>query len=376
MNWPFGRTKRTVETPRELVDGWAEQYPQMQGSLHIPQEKGKVGMEDFDLLKVLGRGGFGKVMMVRHKATGEIYAMKVLHKEAIIARNQVQHTKTERNILQVIDHPNIVKLHYAFQSEGKLYLVLDYLNGGELFFHLKNSGRFPESRVRQYVAQLSLALSHLHSLDVIYRDLKPENILLDSGGHICITDFGLSKEMVRLHDDAKTFCGTPEYLAPEILQNRGHGKGVDWWSLGTLMFEMLDGLPPFFSKNHRRMYDDILNKDLDFEGTPISPVAQSLLLGLMNRDPQQRFGWEEVQSHEFFAGMDWVVIYNKEFSPEFVPQLSGIQDVRNFDNCFTREMPNDSPAKDGQHLAGGGGDAFQGFTFDPDNQYLDDAEDS
>lgn len=366
----FSRKKKTHdEHPMDVHEDDAQSLPEMSGDVSIPAEKRKVGLEDFDLLKVLGRGSFGKVMLIRKKDTKMIYAMKVLRKEAIIARNQVQHTKTERNILQVIDHPNIVKLHYAFQSDGKLYLILDYLNGGELFYHLKNSGRFSESRVRQYVAQLALAVSHLHSLDIIYRDLKPENILLDSQGHICITDFGLSKEMVVNPDDAKTFCGTPEYLAPEILQNQGHGKAVDWWSLGTLMYEMLDGLPPFYSKNTRKMYDDILTKPLAFS-RPMSEEAKDLLEGLLDRDPKTRFGWEQVQAHPFFAGMNWDAVLRKEFRPEFVPEVRGSVDTRNFDPTFTREMPRDSPAASSSVLADPN-NAFEGFTFDGgENSFL------
>eukprot|EP00301_Raphidiophrys_heterophryoidea_P014864 c23335_g1_i1.p1 GENE.c23335_g1_i1~~c23335_g1_i1.p1 ORF type:complete len:383 (-),score=81.02 c23335_g1_i1:287-1324(-) len=344
----------------------------MTGEITIPAEKQKVTLENFDLLKVLGRGSFGKVMMVKRKGTEDIYAMKVLKKEAIVARNQVQHTKSERNILQIIDHPNIVKLHYAFQSEDKLYLILDLLSGGELFFHLKNEGRFSESRTRHYVAQLALALKHLHSLDIIYRDLKPENILLDKDGHICITDFGLSKEMVKNPDDAKTFCGTPEYLAPEILQGKGHGKAVDWWSLGTLMFEMLDGLPPFYSKNVRKMYDDILHKSLSFDRKPhISADARGLLTGLLDRDPNTRFGWKEVKEHPFFKSIDWDKMYRKEYKPEFTPQVSSVLDARNFDSTFTREPVKDSPTQSSGHLDAVN-DQFKGFTFNRESEFLAD----
>jgi serum/glucocorticoid-regulated kinase 2 len=174
----------------------------------------KVSAEDFELLCVIGRGSFGKVMQVRKKDDGKIYAMKVMKKAAIIAKNQVTHTKDEKNILQKISHPFIVKLNYAFQTKDKLYMILDYVNGGELFFHLKKEGKFSEDRVRLYAAEIASALLHLHSHGIIYRDLKPENILIDSDGHIVITDFGLSKEVPR-DETTHTFCGTPEYLAPE-----------------------------------------------------------------------------------------------------------------------------------------------------------------
>eukprot|EP00300_Choanocystis_sp_HF-7_P003696 c12819_g1_i1.p1 GENE.c12819_g1_i1~~c12819_g1_i1.p1 ORF type:complete len:368 (+),score=79.93 c12819_g1_i1:71-1174(+) len=335
----------------------------------IPPEQRKVNLSHFTLLRVLGRGTFGKVMLVQKKDTNQIFAMKVLHKSAIISRNQVQHTKTERHVLQIIDFPFIVKLHYAFQSAGKLYLIMDYLSGGELFFHLKREGRFSESRTKFYVAEIAVALQHLHSLDIVYRDLKPENILLDEHGHICITDFGLSKEMVRNSEDAKTLCGTPEYVAPEILQGHGHGKAVDWWSLGTLMYEMLDGLPPFFSNNTKQMYDNILNSPLSFENRPhISSLAQSLLYGLIDRDPKTRYGWEQVCTHPFFAGVDWNLLVHKRYRPEFIPQIDGVGDTSNFDQNFTREPPNDSPASLPPNLIDQS--QFQGFTFDPSNQFL------
>ena len=191
----------------------------------------RVGLREFVLLKVVGKGSFGKVMQVRKRDTGRIYAMKVLQKANIIRRNQVEHTRTERNVLSRIMHPFIVGLNFAFQTEDKLYFVLDYCAGGELFFHLGREGKFDEPRSRFYAAQIVLALEHLHKMSVIYRDLKPENVLLDHRGNVRITDFGLSKENVEAVDSgAHSFCGTPEYLAPEVLNRSGHGRAVDWWS--------------------------------------------------------------------------------------------------------------------------------------------------
>jgi len=186
-----------------------------EGTVIYSKNKQTVTKDDFELLTVIGKGSFGKVMQVRKKDDGKIYAMKVLRKDTIIARKQVAHTKAEKNILMKIQHPFIVNLNYAFQTKDKLYMILDYINGGELFFHLKKEGRFAESRVKLYAAEIVCALAHLHSLDIVYRDLKPENILLDSEGHICITDFGLSKKL-EPEGGTHTFCGTPEYLAPEV----------------------------------------------------------------------------------------------------------------------------------------------------------------
>lgn len=211
------------------------------------QTNSKLSVDDFDLLKVIGKGAFGKVMLVRKKVpdgTGNpnaIYAMKVLKKASVFAKNQVEHTKSERRILRDIDHPFVVRLRYAFQTEDKLYLVMDYYNGGSLFFHLRKSRKFSEKRARFYAAQLLLSMAHLHELNIAYRDLKLENILMDDKGFIALTDFGLSKENVDVPDGAKTFCGTAEYIAPELLKGLPYGKAVDWWGFGTLLYEMMTG---------------------------------------------------------------------------------------------------------------------------------------
>lgn len=273
-----------------------------ENAIIFSKNKQVVTKDDFELLTVIGKGSFGKVMQVRKKDDGKIYAMKVLRKDTIVARKQVAHTKAEKNILMKIQHPFIVNLNYAFQTKDKLYMILDYINGGELFFHLKKEGRFAEARVKLYAAEIVCALAHLHSLDIVYRDLKPENILLDSEGHICITDFGLSKKLEQ-EGGTHTFCGTPEYLAPEVLKGHGHGIAVDWWSLGTLLYEMLTGLPPFYAQNVNVMYQKILSGELRFPNY-ISEEAKSLLEGLLTRDPALRLGTkggDEVKGHPWFA---------------------------------------------------------------------------
>ena len=252
-------------------------------------------------------------MQVSFKRTGEVLAMKVLHKDAVLQRNQMEHTKAERHILQAVQHPFLVGLRYAFQNEAKLYMVLDYLNGGELFFHLKQARRFDEPRARFYTAEITLALGHLHSLGIIYRDLKPENILLDSEGHLRITDFGLAKEEISDNNSAQTFCGTPEYLAPEILLSKGHGRAVDWWSLGTLLYEMLSGLPPFYDQNLNAMYKKILHNELRFPSF-FSASSKDLLTKLLDRDPEKRLGSssddvEDLKVHNFFSAIDWDTLY-------------------------------------------------------------------
>lgn len=308
---------------------------------------GNVGLDDFELLRVLGKGSFGKVFLVRLIATQQVFAMKVLKKSDVVRRRQVEHTKAERRIMGGIDHPFVVPLRFAFQTADKLYMVTDYMTGGELFFHLKKLRTFPEPMVRFFAAELVCALSHLHSINIVYRDLKPENVLLDGDGHIHITDFGLSKDEVSDPRGATTFCGTPEYLAPEMLINRksreGYGKAVDWWSLGTLVFEMLTGWPPFYDKNLRRMCEQILKSELHFPPTcTASAEARDLIRGLLQRDPAQRLGSRaggvsDIKAHPFFRGIDWARLESRDVESPFKPKVDSDTDITNFDTTFTSE---------------------------------------
>jgi len=278
-------------------------------------------------MKVIGKGSFGKEFQVRKKDNGQIYAMKVLNKKAIIKRGEVQHTLTEKNILKNLVHPFLVNLYFTFQTHDKLCFVMDFVNGGELFSHLQKEKKFPEPRTKFYVGQITLGLEYLHNMGIIYRDLKPENLLLTDDGHICMTDFGISKEGVTCEDDrTSTFCGTPEYLAPEILQGVPYGKAIDWWSLGTLMYEMLAGLPPFYSKDVQLMYKKILTTELKMpEGA--SPEARSLLAGLLERDPAKRLQDPKViKSHAFFKTILWDKMIAKELPPPYVPPVKNKED--------------------------------------------------
>jgi len=266
----------------------------------------------------------------------------------VIAREEVVHTKTEKNVLaKYSNHPFIVGLKWSFQSPEKLYLVMDFMNGGELFTHLSTEKRFSEDRVRFYTAELLCAIGHLHDHHVVYRDLKPENVLLDHMGHLRLTDFGLCKEGLGFGDTTATLCGTGAYLAPEILTSEEYTKAVDWWSLGIIVWEMLCGLPPFYSMNEREMYDMILNKKLVF---PLSEEEASnegvdFVFRLLDRDPTTRLGAngvDEVKAHPWFAGIDWDKVISKSYEPPFQPAVRGIEDTTFFDPEFTSETPQDT----------------------------------
>ncbi|XP_028638457.1 ribosomal protein S6 kinase alpha-2 [Grammomys surdaster] len=335
-------------------------------SNHVKEGFEKADPSQFELLKVLGQGSYGKVFLVR-KVTGsdagQLYAMKVLKKATLKVRDRVR-SKMERDILAEVNHPFIVKLHYAFQTEGKLYLILDFLRGGDLFTRLSKEVMFTEEDVKFYLAELALALDHLHGLGIIYRDLKPENILLDEEGHIKITDFGLSKEAIDHDKRAYSFCGTIEYMAPEVVNRRGHTQSADWWSFGVLMFEMLTGSLPFQGKDRKETMALILKAKL---GMPqfLSAEAQSLLRALFKRNPCNRLGAgvdgvEEIKRHPFFVTIDWNKLYRKEIKPPFKPAVGRPEDTFHFDPEFTTRTPTDSPgvppSANAHHL-------FRGFSF-------------
>lgn len=329
----------------------------------------KLGPQDFELKKVLGKGGYGKVFQVK-KTTGadanSYFAMKVL-KKASIVRNQkdTAHTRAERNILEAVRHPFIVELVYAFQTGGKLYLILEYLSGGELFMHLEREGIFLEDTTCFYLCEIILALEHLHNLGIIYRDLKPENVLLDAQGHVKLTDFGLCKEHIQEGIVTHTFCGTIEYMAPEILTRSGHGKAVDWWSLGALMFDMLTGMPPFTADNRKNTIDAILKGKLNIPAY-LATDSRDLIRRLMKRQVSQRLGsgptdGQAVRAHSFFKNVNWDDVLARRLDPPIKPILRSEDDVSQFDTKFTKQIPVDSP--DESTLSESANLIFQGFTY-------------
>ncbi|XP_023330907.1 protein kinase DC2 [Eurytemora carolleeae] len=282
-------------------------------------------LEDFDVIKTIGTGTFARVCLCRERSNREYFALKILAIHDVIRLKQVEHVKNEKNILK--GHSDY------FQDRSFLYMLFPYVCGGELFSYLRSAGRFNSSTTFFYSAEIVSALDYLHSLSIVYRDLKPENLLLDKEGHLKITDFGFAK---RISDRTWTLCGTPEYLAPEIIQSKGHNKAVDWWALGILIYEMLAGYPPFFDDNPFGIYEKILSGKIDWP-RHIDPVAKDLIKKLLVQDRTKRLGnmknsTDEVKRHRWFKGVDWEEVYYRNLKPPIVPKVAFEGDTRNFDD--------------------------------------------
>uniref|UniRef100_W5KDI7 Serum/glucocorticoid regulated kinase 2a n=1 Tax=Astyanax mexicanus TaxID=7994 RepID=W5KDI7_ASTMX len=316
---------------------------------------------DFDYLKVIGTGSFGKVLLAKHRDNNRYYAVKVLQKH-IVFRKKEEHIMCERSVLlKTVNHPFLVRLHFSFQTKERLYLVMDYAGGGELFYHLQRERAFLEPRARFYAAEIASALGYLHSLHIVYRDLKPENILLDNEGHVVLTDFGLCKEGIAGRATTRTFCGTPEYLAPEVLQQREYDRTVDWWGLGAVLHEMLYGLPPFYSADRMLMLSNIMFQPLVLKDG-VSKAGRDLLKRLLNRDRAKRLGAKhdvaELQHHSFFSSIQWDDLVAKKLRPPFIPLLSGPDDLTNIDPAFTN-----LPVPPSLGVSEEAGTTFPGFSY-------------
>jgi serum/glucocorticoid-regulated kinase 2 len=312
--------------------------------------KKAVNVDSFVTLSVIGKGSYAKVLLVRKKDNGQMYAMKILKKKVIEKKKQEGHIQTERNVLiSMKEHPFFVKIHYSFQTEKNLYFIIDYCPGGEIFGMLQKRHRLSENETRFYAAQLILAIEFLHKKNILYRDLKPENVLIDSDGYLKIADFGLSKLDID-KGNAKTICGTPEYLAPEVIKNLGYGKPFDWWTLGSFIYEMLVGHPPFYVSNRSELFDKIkyVNPTYPYY---LSTNAKRLIEQLLEKNPDKRLGTihgpVEIKEHQWFAGTNWEYILEKKIKAPFLPHHMKDLGLPNFDPEFTN-LPVDSiEASDG-----------------------------
>ena len=282
-----------------------------------------------------------QVCLVEYKATKEYYAMKSLKKDVLLDQDQVESTILEKKILQSLDHPFLVGMVFCFQTEERIYFIMPFIRGGELFQHLRTSKYFPEEKVKFYAASIGLALDYLHSKGIIYRDIKPENILIGEDGYLKLIDFGMAK-FLKQDEKATSFCGTPEYLAPEVITGEGHNRAADWWSFAILIFEMLCGIPPFYCDNTEKMYDLITRAELRFpKKIPLSENSKDLIKKLLVKKQDNRLGavngFDEIRSHPFFSNFDFQALLARKLPPPYKTVLKDKLDVGNFDEEFTSE---------------------------------------
>jgi len=304
---------------------------------HLVSSSGNLQLSDFDVVETLGTGTFARVLLVRLRNSStslhptKFFAMKILSKSEVVRLRQAEHVHSERYILARVKHPFIVDLYATFQDNLNIYMLLSYVPGGELFTHLRRAGRFTPDVTRFYLATIILALKFLHSYNIVYRDLKPENLLLDSRGYLRLTDFGFAK---RVDDRTFTLCGTPEYLAPEIIQSEGHGKAADWWACGILCYEMLVGYPPFYDDNAPGLYEKILRGRIRWP-IDIDPLSREIVRAFLHPDRSRRLGNliggpDDVLSHPWFRGVDWEALERREIRAPIIPQVSTSDDTRHF----------------------------------------------
>ena len=312
----------------------------------IPEQENnhsKISENDFTKIKLIGKGSYGNVFLVRYNKNNMIYAMKVYKKSDLREKNQENNTKSERNLLTQINFPFIVEVKFAFQTDSKLFLVQEFIQGGDLFFHIHSGQKFSTQKTKFYLVEIILAIDFLHKNNMIYRDLKPENILIDSKGHIKLTDFGLSKIVTNIEEKSFTICGTLQYIAPEIISGEGYNESVDWWSLGIIMYEMLTGKLPFkfnFDSQEEQEQNDlnIYDKKIKFPSW-IEENAKDLINKLLNKDPEKRIGSgkegaENIKKHPFFSDIDWNKALNKELRPPFIPKIENETDIKYFEKSL------------------------------------------
>ncbi|ESO89925.1 hypothetical protein LOTGIDRAFT_124219, partial [Lottia gigantea] len=312
----------------------------------------QISLDDFEMLRVIGRGSYAKVLQVEHKKTKRIYAMKVIKKELVNDDEDIDWVQTEKHVFETAtNYPFLVGLHSCFMTASRLFFVIEFVNGGDLMFHMQRQRRLPEEHARFYAAEICLALNFLHERGIVYRDLKLDNVLLDSEGHIKLTDYGMCKEGLGNGETTGTFCGTPNYIAPEILRGEDYDFSVDWWALGVLMFEMLAGRSPFDvvgnadnpdQNTEDYLFQIILEKTIRIPRS-LSVKAASILKGFLNKNPVERLGchpgtgFEDIKSHSFYRSINWELLSQKQIAPPYKPTIRNDRDLEHFDPAFTNE---------------------------------------
>lgn len=304
--------------------------PIKQDPLQLPE---RLSVDEFKLQKTLGTGAFGRVRFVTFRATGKHYALKTLKKAAIIKMKQVDHIMSEKAILGVLEHPFIVNMYGSFHDQRYIHMVLEYVVGGEFFTHLRKAGRFDNDQACFYASQITAIFEYCHSKNIVYRDLKPENILINADGYVKLTDFGFAKV---IEHRTYTLCGTPEYIAPEVLLNKGHGKPVDWWTLGILIYEMIVGYPPFVDEDPMGIYQKILSGKIVFPKL-FDKNAKALVKKLLTADLGKRYGnlkngVDDIKDHKWFKEIKWQNLLAKNIDAPFKPVVKSESDTSNFDD--------------------------------------------
>lgn len=334
-------SQHTLTTKKQLMSSVSRLVlPRLQGKKSVPVQRKSEdlqGIRRYSVYRTIGTGAFARVKLARHKVTGEVVALKIMSKAVVLNRNQLKHVLTERRVLSQLRHPFIVQYKDGFQDQYFLYIVLEYVQGGDLYSLMAHQGDIEEPQAKFYACELFCALSYLHSQNVVYRDLKPENILITPTGHIKLSDFGFAKIVT---DRSFTLCGTPEYLAPEIITKEGHNQQCDWWALGILLHEMLLGAGPFQATDPFELYEQILTKPVKLSPL-LSPSASALLEMLLVKNPNARADETQIRNSEYFSGVDWKQVAGLRLQPRYRPRVKGLLDSSHFDKYHEAGLPID-----------------------------------